>query len=174
MESTLQKQDTIWQRYRFIAAVALPVIVLDQITKSLVRINLALEETWVPWSWMDRFGRIVHWKNEGSAFDWFSWNKWLFIGLAVLGTVVILYFFPRIPQYDWSFRLSLGLLLGGIISNNLIDRLFFGYVTDLIMIGYGDVFNLADVSNFAGLIILILGYLAEERKKKRQDNSTEA
>ncbi|NMC11857.1 MAG: signal peptidase II [Chloroflexi bacterium] len=173
MESVLQNQDTIWQRYRFLLAVALPVLILDQTTKSLVRTNLALEETWVPWQWVDRFGRIVHWKNEGSAFDWFSWNKWVYILLAVIGTVAILYFFPRIPKRDWSFRLSMGLLLGGIISNNLIDRLIIGHVTDLIMIGYGDVFNLADVSNFAGLIILILGYLTEERRKKPHNNGDE-
>jgi signal peptidase II len=166
MERSLQSQENIWQKYRFLLAVAIPVIFVDQITKSLVRSNLALEETWVPWPWVDRFGRIVHWRNEGSAFDWFAWDRWLFILLALIGVVAIIYYFPRIPKQDWSFRLAMGLLLGGIVGNNLIDRILFGAVTDFIMISYYDVFNFADISNFAGVVVLVLGYLFEERKKK--------
>lgn len=166
MDNIPQKKENIWQKYRFLLAIAISVIVVDQITKSLVRANLELEETWVPWPWVDRFGRIVHWKNEGSAFDLLSWDKWLFVMIALVAAIVIIYYFPRIAKTDWSFRLSMGLLLGGIIGNNIIDRLFVGHVTDFIMIGYSDVFNLADISNFAGVIVLVIGYLAEERKKK--------
>ncbi len=166
MEISSTNQENIWQKYRFLLAIAIPVILVDQITKSLVRANLALEETWVPWHWVDRFGRIVHWRNEGSAFDWLAWDRWLFILLALIGVVAIIYYFPRIPKKDWSFRLAMGLLLGGIVGNNLIDRILFGAVTDFIMISYYDVFNIADISNFAGLVVLILGYLFEERKKK--------
>ncbi|MBN1536086.1 MAG: signal peptidase II [Anaerolineales bacterium] len=166
IEDGSQTKTNIWVKYCFLLVVAIPVVIIDQITKFIVRNNLELEETWVPWPWVDRFGRIVHWKNEGSAFNLLSWNNWVFVLLALIGVVVIVYYFPRIPQHDWTFRLSMGLLLGGIIGNNLIDRMFLGYVTDFIMVGYFDVFNLADVSNFAGLIVLVAGYLAEERKNK--------
>ncbi len=166
MDNPLNNQKINWQTYRFLLGVAIPVIIVDQVTKFLVRANLALEETWVPWPWLDQYARIVHWKNEGSAFNWFTWNRWLFVLLAIIGVIAIIYYFPRIPKEDWTFRLSIGLLLGGIIGNNLIDRLVFGYVTDFIMIRYYDVFNLADVSNFAGVIFLFLGYLIEERNKK--------
>lgn len=166
MDNISPTQENIWQKYRYLLAVAIPVIIFDQITKLLVRANLALEETWVPWPWVDRYGRIVHWKNEDSAFNLLSWDRWIFILIALIGVIAIVYYFPRIPKQDWTFRLSMGLLLGGIIGNNLIDRLFLGYVTDFLMISYYDVFNLADVSNFAGVIILVIGYLAEERKKR--------
>lgn len=173
MESQVQNKTYSWQNYKFLVLTSGAVIFFDQLTKYLVRTQLALEETWVPWPWVDRFGRIVHWKNEESAFNWLSWDRWIFVLIAILFTLAIIYYFPRIPKHDWTFRLSMGLLMGGIIGNNLIDRPIFGYVTDFIMIGYGNVFNLADVSNFAGLIILCVGYLLDERKKKSEINGSE-
>jgi len=48
------------------------IVVLDQFTKYLVRTNLQLRETWMPWEWLEPYARIIHWKNTGVAFGLFQ------------------------------------------------------------------------------------------------------
>jgi len=52
-----------------LAIIAGLVIWLDQLTKDWVRSNLALGETWRPFSWLPEYVRIVHWRNSGAAFS---------------------------------------------------------------------------------------------------------
>jgi signal peptidase II len=155
----------IIDRYRYLAGIAGIVLLLDQVTKILVRTRLAFDEPWIPIPWLGENFIIVHWKNEGSAFGFFGGAGELIAILAVITAVGILVFFPRISQNDWSMRLSLSLLFGGIIGN-LIDRIIQGYVTDIFSINYGSVFNLADLSNLLAVIILVVGWGIEEWKKR--------
>jgi signal peptidase II len=61
----------------------------------------------------------------------------------------------------------MGLLLGGIVGN-LIDRIFVGYITDFVLIDPLPVFNLADISVYAGVILLATGVLLDSRRKSPQ------
>lgn len=151
--------------YSFLFLASGLVITLDQITKTLVRANLALEEIWSPWHWLIPYARIVHWKNLGAAFGMFPQLSDVITVLAVLVSIAILYYFPQVPPEEWTLRLAMSLQLGGAIGN-LIDRLIQGYVTDFISIGTFPVFNIADASISTGTAVLILGMWLKDRGRK--------
>lgn len=150
--------------YALLLKVTGPVLLIDQATKALVRATLDLEQTWTPYAWLAPYARIVHWKNTGASFGIMEDSNTLLIivSLAVVGA--ILFFFPRVPSQDWSLRLALAFLLGGV-GGNLLDRLLVGHVTDFLSVFSYNVFNLADVSNLIGVIILLVGIVLEEFRK---------
>jgi signal peptidase II len=151
------------QDYLFLFLLAGAIIALDQWTKYLVRETLPFQAIWSPWYWLTPFARIVHWKNTGAAFGIFQGFGNVFTILAIVVSIAILYYFPQVPRRDWTLRLAMGLQLGGAIGN-LIDRLFFGSVTDFISVGNFAVFNIADASISIGVAILVVGMLVKERE----------
>ncbi len=137
-----------------LALVAGLVIWLDQWTKTWVRTNLALGESWRPFDWLPSYVRIVHWRNSGAAFGLFQGGGGIFAILAVIVTLMIIFYFPRIQRGDWALRLAMGLQLGGAVGN-LLDRLQHNLtVTDFISVGSFPVFNVADSAITLGVIIL--------------------
>ncbi len=139
-----------------LAIIAGLIIWLDQVTKDWVRMNLALGESWRPFSWLPSYVRIVHWRNSGAAFGLFQGGGGIFAILAVVVTLMIIFYFPRIQRGDWSLRLAMGLQLGGAVGN-LIDRLQHNLmVTDFVAIGNFPVFNVADSAITLGVILLFI------------------
>lgn len=137
-----------------LAIVAGLIIWLDQTTKDWVRMNLSLGDTWRPFDWMPSWVRIVHWQNSGAAFGLFQNAGGIFAILAVIVTLMIVFYFPRIQRGDWALRLAMGLQLGGALGN-LIDRLQHNLkVTDFIAVGDFPVFNIADSAITLGVVIL--------------------
>jgi signal peptidase II len=151
------------QDYLFLFLLAGAIDALDQWTKYLVRETLPFQAIWSPWPWLTPYARIVHWKNTGASFGMFQGFGNVFAILAIVVSIAILYYYPQVPRRDWTLRLALGLQLGGAIGN-LIDRLFFGSVTDFISVGNFAVFNIADASISIGVAILVLGMLVKERE----------
>jgi len=144
------------------------VVVLDQWSKSFVRANIALGDTWVPGSlsWLLPYARIVNWSNTGTAFGMFQGRGAIFTVLAVIVAGAIVYYYPRVPPEDWWLRLAMGLQFGGALGN-LTDRINYGRVTDFISVGPFPVFNVADASITIGVIILVVGVWWKERSEKR-------
>ncbi len=143
----------------WVAAVA---IFVDQYAKYWVRANLALNQSWNPWPWLVPYARFLHTKNTGAAFGMFKDSSMVFAVIAVIVSVVIVYYALRLPAGHWWIRFALGLQLGGAVGN-LIDRvLFAGNVTDFIsvtipVIKYDfAIFNVADASISTGVVLLIL------------------
>ncbi len=158
----------ILRKYLFLAMLSLPLIALDQFTKSIVRQNLAIGETWAPWEWLEPYARIVHWHNTGVAFGMFQNASGVVAVLTTLVALAIIYYFPRVSNEDWTLRIAMGLQFTGAVGN-LIDRFTIGHVTDFISVGNFPVFNVADSCITIGTIILILGvWLQERREKVRQ------
>jgi signal peptidase II len=153
------------ENYSFLMLVAGMIVTLDRVTKTLVLNNLAIEEFWSPWAWLEPYARIVHWKNTGAAFGMLPGFSDVFSIMAVLVSLAILYYFPQVPREDWPLRLAMGLQLGGALGN-LIDRLTIGYVVDFISIGNFPVFNVADASISTGVAVLILGVWFKERSER--------
>ena len=56
----------------FLFLIATAVIVVDQLTKALVRQNLALGEAWAPIPAIGDFFRFLYWQNRGAAFGSFQ------------------------------------------------------------------------------------------------------
>lgn len=122
---------------------------------------------WAPWDWMLPYARIVHVSNTGVAFGMFKGMNTIFAILAILVSLAIIYYYPRVPVEDWTLRLAMGFQLGGAVGN-LVDRLTQGFVTDFISVGNFPVWNVADASITVGVGILIIGVWLQERRQKKE------
>lgn len=172
-----------WRDYIFLFFVAGVIIALDQWTKALVRADVPLGGDWLPGplAWLLPYARIVHWNNSGAAFGFFQNGGLLFTVLAIIVAGVILSYYPTVPRRDFLLRLSLGMLLGGSIGN-LIDRLAFGHitqlifgsVTDFISLGNFAVFNVADGCITVGVFFLILSAWLNDRTLKSKGKTGSA
>ena len=154
--------------YTILFLIAASVILLDQVTKYLVRSNLDLSEMWAPWPWLLPYARIVNWHNTGAAFGILQQFGDVFKILPLIVSAAIIYYNSQVPSTEWPLRLALGLMLGGALGN-LIDRYARGYVTDFISVGNFAVFNVADSSVTIGVAILIIYMWFQERKRSSAD-----
>jgi signal peptidase II len=108
------------------------------------------------------FFNLVLAYNRGAAFSFLSdaagWQRGLFIGIAILATVIIV---AMLAKYSGErvFCAGLALILGGAIGN-LADRVLLGHVVDFLdfhAFGWHFwAFNLADSAITAGAGLLIL------------------
>jgi signal peptidase II len=133
-------------RAAFLAAV---VLVLDQLTKHLVRTGIQEGDT-------DKFlpaVQLVHVRNTGVAFSLFSGGGTLVLVLTLVALAILLAYFVRRPARPWLW-LPTGLLVGGAIGN-LIDRIAHGAVTDFIKLPAWPAFNVADISITFGVLALL-------------------
>ncbi len=135
------------------------VLVIDQTTKRVVDTTLRLYES-IPL--LPSFS-LTYLRNQGAAFSFLSgaggWQRWFFIGLAVIASVMICFWIRQIPN-DRKFEASAwALVLGGALGN-LIDRVLYGYVIDFLDVYYGEwhwpAFNVADSAITVGVIFLLL------------------
>lgn len=94
------------------------------------------------------FGKL---KNYGAAFGILkgSGNLLILVSFAIIACLIYYYFKNK------ENPIGFGLLLGGI-TGNLIDRLVFGYIRDFIQISIYPAFNIADIANVIGVLIIIL------------------
>jgi signal peptidase II len=149
------------------------IIFLDQLTKWLVVKNIPYGGVWSPWEWLTPVARIVHWSNTGVAFGMLQGMNPVFIGLALIVSGMIIYYYQQIDRRDWLIRLALMLELGGALGN-LIDRIRYGHVVDFISVGNFPVFNVADSCITIGVVILLLGVWLQEKRDKASNLQPEA
>jgi signal peptidase II len=144
--TSLSRIPTIW----ILVSVAVVTLAADQATKSLIRANLAIGESWP----REGFFRITHGTNTGTAFGLFP-NQTLLLTIASIFAIgLIIYFYRAHGQQTWLTGLNVGLLLGGAFGN-LIDRLVAQKVTDFIDVGPWPIFNIADSAVVVGITLLI-------------------
>lgn len=141
------------------------IVLLDQVTKNIVRANLGNYEIYRPDLWLTQYVRIFHIHNTGAAFGLFQRFGGIFTFLSFVVGIFILFYFPQIPRTDRVLRLALILQFAGAMGN-LLDRLNHGYVTDFISILGLPVFNLADLSITCGVALLVIVMWVRDRKKK--------
>jgi signal peptidase II len=143
------------------------VVALDQWTKYLVRVSLAVGEQWNPIDSLAPYVRIINWNNTGAAFGMLPSAGIFFTVVAILVSIAIIYYFPRVPREEHLLRLALALQLGGALGN-LIDRLLQGPVTDFISVARFPVFNVADASISLGVLLMIIAMIQDSRKRQAQ------
>ena len=144
------------RRVVLLVAVALAVLVLDLVTKTIIVATLSPTHT------VRLLGGFLHLRqdrNPGAAFSFAPSLTILFSLIAITVIVVILRSSRRIRSTPWA--VTLGLLLGGA-TGNLVDRIFRypgffrGWVVDWIQIPHWPVFNLADSAIVCGGILAVL------------------
>ena len=146
---------------------ALVLFILDQFTKTLILGYYRLGDH-TP---VTGFFNIVRAHNTGAAFSFLAdaggWQRWLFTGIGVVATVVIVW---QLHAHRGQRLLGLALssILGGAIGN-VVDRLQHGYVVDFLDFYWGashfPAFNVADMAISIGAVLLILDELRRMRKK---------
>jgi signal peptidase II len=141
-----------WPNVVFFLAAFL-IVLADQLTKMWIRDYLP-EGHSVP---LTSFLKLTRIHNTGGAFGLFQGQTLPLTIVSIIGVVVLLayalFIYRRFPAIGGVLSKSaLGLVLGGTIGN-LIDRLYFGYVTDFIDFGFWPAFNVADSAVVIGVIL---------------------
>ena len=163
------------------AAIAVLIVVADQVTKFLVIQHIPEGES------IPVIQGVLHWthiKNDGAIFGWFDNSRWLFMVLSTVGILLMIgmlvYWVKKEPK-DKFMQVILTLLIAGGIGN-MIDRCAFGVVTDFIDFCafptlWKWIFNVADcaVTIGGGMMVLwlILSVVAEIRQKKQPTQESE-
>ena len=151
-------------------ALALAVIVLDQLTKFWVLEGLRLDERGSI-EILPVFSLTMVW-NRGVSFGGLQaeteWARWALAGFSAVVAVLLILWARRAERP--LLAVALGLVIGGAIGN-LIDRVRFGAVADFLDVsGLGFfpwVFNVADSAISVGVILLIADSFIPHRRKDR-------
>lgn len=149
-------------------ALAVLIILADQLTKTLIIGSLQLGDSNPVTGWLN----IVRAHNSGAAFSFLAgasgWQRWFFVVLGLAASVFIVWMLKSHPTQT-LFCLSVSLIMGGALGN-VIDRLLHGYVVDFVQVrfafleplfhgGYFPAFNVADSAITAGAIGIVLDEL---------------
>ena len=105
----------------------LVVLIADQLTKQGVRAAFSYGESRPV---IDGLFNLVYVRNDGAAWNLLSGHGIVLILISVAVLVLLLVYRRSFLQEQFSHRILLGLMVGGILGN-LIDRIRFGWVTDL-------------------------------------------
>jgi signal peptidase II len=163
---------SLWfQRVTLVLLVAIVVIALDQWTKIWVRATIPDFTYIVPIEQFGEYFVFEHVHNYGAAFGILQNQGNLFIVIAAVVTIAILYYAGTLNPTQRFLRFLLGLQLGGALGN-VIDRLYQGYVTDFVRVGipgvyYWPNFNIADSAIVCGVIGLALYIFVEDFRTQR-------
>ena len=148
------------------------VIVLDWHSKQWASDALELYRPQEVFSWFNI--TLAH--NYGAAFSFLAdaggWQRWFFVVLAVVVSLVLLVWLIRLPRKEWMTGLGLGLILGGAVGN-VADRIRLGYVVDFIDVHFAGwhypAFNIADSAITCGVILLLLDALILGLRQRREE-----
>jgi signal peptidase II len=147
-----QKRTDIFRSLLILATISLVIFISDQLTKRLIVRVLEPGQSLSPIPGLERIFQFTYITNTGAAFGLFpNWGN-MFILIALIVVIGIVYYFPAVDNK--LVQLSLGLQLGGAVGN-LWDRIFNnGHVIDYVDIGFWPIFNIADISIVTGVILL--------------------
>ena len=160
MTSMSRRMPEVW--------IAVAIVVLDQVTKAMVKSRLPLHEsvTVIP-----RFFDLTHVRNTGAAFGMlnsinFAYKPAVMVIVALVALGAVASYALTLPATQRIARYGLALILGGAIGN-LIDRATMGYVVDFVDIYWRGVhfwaFNVADSAITVGVALMLLDVLGVGR-----------
>jgi signal peptidase II len=142
-------------------AVALVVLILDQLTKHVVSGGFLPGESRIV------IPHLLKWtyeQNQHGAFGLFGSSPVLLILMALVVLLIFWFSFREAAGRSRLVRIAFGMILGGAIGN-IIDRVHYRYVIDFIDFYkiWPNIFNVADACITVGVIFLILSSLATRR-----------
>ncbi len=163
------------------AAILAAGILIDQLTKWLVVKNMYMNE-YIP---VIRFGNthiasLYHTTNDGAAFGMFDNVPWLFNTVSIIAIAAMVAFLFCGHAESKLSGIALSMMISGGIGN-MIDRIRFRYVVDMIYLdmfdftGINTIFNGADSFVCIGAGLLILALILEMKEEiKREKIKKEA
>jgi len=135
-------------RYLIIAVI----IFLDQVVKFAVRELMYIGES-IPV--LEDIFHLTYVQNRGAAFSLFSDSGFMLIIIPLIALSLAAWYMEKHKNEHWTLNLSLCLIISGGLGN-LIDRVVFGFVTDIFDFRVFPVFNVADIGVCVGAGFLIL------------------
>jgi signal peptidase II len=156
--------------------VASAIIVLDQITKAMVRPALALHESV---GVIPGFLDLTRVHNTGAAFGMlngvdFPMKTLVLSSVALIALGGVAWYAATVPLSDRLARIGVAGVLGGAVGN-LIDRAKDGYVLDFVDAYWGGwhfwAFNVADAAITVGVIFMILDMLGLGRSSQAETSN---
>lgn len=161
----------IKEKKNILLLVLIPTLLLDYITKYLIRTNLDLYQSI---SIIDGLFNIVYVLNPGAAFSFMadmneSYRQLFFVSISTFASILlmIVYAFEKTKIGQIGFAL----VLSGAIGN-LIDRLFLGKVVDFLDFYIGThhwpAFNVADSRITVGVVLISIELLFLRKKHKEE------
>jgi signal peptidase II len=145
---------------------ALITLVLDQLSKGLIRVLLPRGEVVS----LGGFGAIRQLRNPGTAFGIIEGRSWpLFLASIAVFAVLVVVLWRWGGPGSAAFQVGLGLIIGGAIGN-IIDRIVLGAVVDFVDIGFWPmrswpVFNLADLAIVVGVGMILIIVVKDSFRK---------
>ncbi|CAJ2231652.1 signal peptidase II [Fructilactobacillus sanfranciscensis] len=134
-------------------------LIFDQLIKFQTRVNIKLgqEIKIIP-----KILSFTYLQNTGAAWSFMEGNSIFFLLVAIFAILVFIYLLYKCRN-EYFISLGIALMLTGTVGN-LIDRIKFGFVTDMIKIDFINfpIFNIADMCLTFGVIILLFSLLKEE------------
>lgn len=147
-------------------AIAIFILILDQVSKSLVEIYFKINESI---KIIKDFFYITVVHNTGGAWSILDNYSYLFIILSLVALVILIKFMFNFKN-NLRNNIAFACMVGGILSN-LADRIFLGYVRDFLdfkIFGYDyPIFNIADIAIVVGVFLLIIAIIKGEDKVER-------
>jgi len=150
-------------QYLYMAIFALLAVGADQLTKLWTVSNIPLQGS------VDALPGVFHLtyvQNTGAAWSSFEGMRWLFVAIFVVFTVAVIWEFSkkRLPFTTFERWCIAAIYAGGL--GNVIDRVAYGYVVDMISVDFMDfpVFNVADCFITLGCIALLVHLIFFNRK----------
>ncbi len=152
--------------YGPMAAFALLIVILDQVTKYLTVTHIPLwaDVPVIPWLF-----QLTYVQNTGMAFSMLEGGRTFFLIMTPIA-FVLMGLAIRKKWVDHPVGLwSLAAIAGGAVGN-LIDRIRFGYVIDMIEVTFMDfaVFNVADCFVVCGAVGLVIYTFFFDKKGEKK------
>jgi signal peptidase II len=156
-----------YRRREFVAVIV--VVIIDQVTKALVRARFDLfDSTEI----IPGFLNLTRIHNTGAAFGMLNGVdmplKTVVLALVAAAALIGLALYAAsLPADERVTRFGLALIIGGA-AGNLIDRVGAGYVVDFVDVYFGSwhfwAFNVADAAITVGVSLMILDLLGVRRR----------
>ena len=135
--------------------VALPVLIVDQLTKWLIHQHISMYGQYVI---IEGIFNLRYDTNDGAAFGLMPGQNLPLVIISVLAVGFIFFYYRHFRDSPWM-RIALGFLLGGALGNS-IDRIRLGEVTDFLQFRlpgfWWPTFNVADIAVCIGAVMLIV------------------
>ena len=142
-------------QFLYMALFAAGIVAVDQITKFLTVAHIGLYQHV---EMLPGVLGLTYVQNTGAAFSSFEGMQWLFAVIFLIFTGLILWEYFKKPQpFPRLERWCIAAIYGGGLGN-MIDRLRYGYVVDMIKTEFMEfpVFNVADCFITCGCIMLLV------------------
>jgi signal peptidase II len=165
----------------FYYALALLLILIDQVSKWLIVHNLNLYETR---SVIGNFFLITSHRNSGAAFSILEGQQWFFYIITVIVVIGMVWYLQKVQKENKRLlAVAISFLLGGAIGN-FVDRALYGQVVDFLQFNFVfsifghavnytfAIFNIADSAITVGVVLIFIdalrGWLKERRGKSNE------